>query len=46
MRKETDKPVVPILYCIETPYDESLTRKDFGLSEDDFLVLTMYDSNS
>ena len=46
MRKETDKPVVPILYCIETPYDESLTRKDFGLNEEDFLVLMMYDSNS
>ena len=46
MRKETDKPVIPILYCIETPYDGTLTREDFGLSGDDFLVLMMYDSNS
>ena len=46
MRKETDKPVVSIPYCIETPYDETLTRADFGLNEDDFLVLIMYDSNS
>lgn len=46
MRKETDKPVIPILYCIETPYDETLTRADFGLKDGDFLVLMMYDSNS
>ena len=46
MRKETDKPVIPVPYCIETPYDETLTRADFGLDEDDFLVLMMYDSNS
>ena len=46
MRKETDKPVIPMLYCIETPYDESLTRADFGLSDEDFLVLMMFDSNS
>ena len=46
MRKETDKPVIPILYCIETPCDETLTRADFGLKDRDFLVLMMYDSNS
>ena len=51
MRKETDKPVIPILYGMETPYDETpydetLTRADFGLNEDDFLVLMMFDSNS
>ena len=46
MRKETDKPVIPVLYCIETPYDETLTRADFGLKDGDFLVLMMYDSNS
>jgi glycosyltransferase involved in cell wall biosynthesis len=46
MRKATDKPVTVIPYGMETPYDETLTRADFGLSDDDFLVLTMYDSNS
>ena len=46
MRKATDKPVTVIPYGMETPYDETLTRADFGLSEEDFLVLTMYDSNS
>ena len=46
MRKETNKPVIPILYGMETPYDEKLTRADFGLNEDDFLVLMMFDSNS
>jgi len=46
MSKETEKPVLPVLYCIETPYDEKLTRADFGLPEDEFLVLIMYDSNS
>ena len=46
IRKETDKPVVTIPYCIETPYDEKLTRADFGLRDGDFLVLMVYDSNS
>ena len=46
VRKETDKPVTVIPYGMETPYDESLTRADFGLDEDDFLVLMMFDSKS
>ena len=46
VRKETDKPVTVIPYGMETPYDERLTRADFGLNEDDFLVLMMFDSNS
>ena len=33
MRKETNKPVIPILYGMETPYDEKLTRADFGLAK-------------
>ncbi|MBQ9252011.1 MAG: glycosyltransferase family 4 protein [Clostridia bacterium] len=45
IRKETEKPVTVIPYGIETPVDGS-TRADFGLSEDDFLVLAMYDSRS
>ena len=46
IRKETDKPIIVIPYGIETPYDEELTRRDFGLGDDDFLVLMMFDSNS
>ena len=46
MSKVTDKPVIPVLYGMETPYDETLTRADFGLAEDDFLVLMMFDSRS
>ena len=46
MRKMTDKPVYPVLYGMEAPYDPALTRKDFGLSEEDFLVLMMFDSKS
>ena len=46
MKKMTDKPVIPVLYGMEAPYDEKLTRADFGLEDDDFLVLMMFDSNS
>ena len=46
VRKVTEKPVTVIPYCMETPYEEALTRADFGLNEDDFLVLAMFDSNS
>ena len=46
MRKMTDKPVYPVLYGMEAPCDETLTRADFGLEEDDFLVLMMFDSKS
>ena len=44
--KATDKPVTVIPYGMEVPYDERLTRADFGLEEDDFLVLMMFDSKS
>jgi len=44
-QRETEKPVTVIRYGIETPV-EKLGRKDFGLPEDAFLVLAMYDSNS
>lgn len=44
-KKDTEKPVTVIPYGIETPVDGS-KRADFGLSEDDFLVLAMYDSKS
>ena len=46
VEKETDKPVTVIPYGMEVPYDDTLTRKDFGLDENDFLVLMMFDSNS
>lgn len=46
IRKETDKPVTVIPYGMEAPYDKTLTRADFGLSEEDFLVLMMYDTKS
>ena len=46
MRKETDKPVVTVPYGMEVPYDEKLTRADFGLDADDFIVLMMYDAKS
>jgi len=46
VRKETDKPVTVIPYGMEAPYDGTLGRADFGLSEDDFLVLMMYDTKS
>ena len=46
IRKETGKPVTVIPYGMEAAYDEGLTRADFGLSEEDFLVLMMFDSKS
>ena len=46
LRRATDKPVTVIPYGVTAPYDEKLTRADFGLEEEDFLVLMMYDSNS
>jgi len=46
VRKATDKPVTVIPYGMEVPYDEKLTRADFGLEEGDFLVLMMFDSKS
>lgn len=46
LRKVSPVPVTVIPYGIEAPQDESLSRSDFGLPEDDFLVLVMYDANS
>lgn len=46
VKKETGKPVTLIPYGMETPYDEGLTRADFGLADDEFLVLMMFDSRS
>ena len=46
LRKSVDVPVTVIPYGIETPAKDGLTRADFGLPEDAFLVLAMFDSNS
>lgn len=46
MRQVTEKPVTVIPYGIMAPCAQNVTRASFGLSEDDFLVLMMYDSNS
>ena len=46
LRKVTDIPVRTMPYCVEAPVDAGMDRKYFGLPEDKFLFLTMYDSNS
>ena len=46
VRKETEKPVTVIPYGMEAPFDETVTRADFGIAEDAFTVLMMFDSNS
>lgn len=46
LRKVTDLPVYTMPYCVEAPVDETLSREYFGLPEDKFLFLVMYDSNS
>ncbi len=46
LRRITDKPVIFMPYGIEAPTEEGLSRADFGLPEDAFLALIMFDSNS
>jgi len=46
LRKVTSLPVHTMPYCVEAPVDEDLDREYFGLPEDKFLFLVMYDSNS
>ena len=46
IRKKTNKPVVTVPYAIEAPVDEKYDRKYFGLPEDRFLFLMMFDSGS
>ena len=45
IRKKTDKPVITVPYHVEVG-PGSFTRKEFGLPEDEFLFLMMYDKNS
>lgn len=45
-RKLTDKPVVTVPYPVTVETDKNITRDDFGLPEDKFLFLCMYDGGS
>ncbi len=46
LRKVTDLPVRTVPYWVTADTDEKYTRSFFGLPQDKFLFLTMYDSNS
>jgi glycosyltransferase involved in cell wall biosynthesis len=46
IRKCTDKPVHAMPYCVTAPVDESCTREHFGLPDDKFLYLMMFNSGS
>lgn len=46
IRKKTDLPVKTIPYHVNVVIQKYYDRKYFGLKEDQFLFLTMYDSNS
>ena len=46
VRKVTNKPVYTIPYCVTAPTEPQYDREYFGLPEDRFLFLAMYDVNS
>ena len=46
LRKVTNLPVRTIPYCVKAPVEEKYSRSYFGLPEEQFLFLAMYDSNS
>lgn len=46
IRKVTDKPVLTVPYPVQTAADPAWDRKRFGLPEDRFLFLVMYDGGS
>ncbi len=46
IRKVTDKPVLTVPYPVRTDADPAWDRKRFGLPEDRFLFLAMYDGGS
>lgn len=46
LKKYTDKPVYTVPYCVTAPTSEKFDRKHFGLPEDKFLFLMMFDSGS
>lgn len=43
IRKKTDKPVITVPYAVEVKKEGLFSRGHFGLPEDKFLFLTMYD---
>lgn len=43
IRRETDKPVITVPYAVDMQKEGLYTREHFGLPEDKFLFLTMYD---
>lgn len=45
-RKVTDKPVLTIPYPVSAPTSDAFDRTYFGLPQERFLFLTMYDCNS
>lgn len=46
LRKKTDKPVITVPYHVEAPTDDRYDRRYFGLPEDKYLYLMVYDSGS
>ena len=46
IRKKTNIPVKTLPYCVDAPSDDACDREFFGLPEDKFLFLAMYDTNS
>ena len=46
IRRVTDKPVRTMPYYLKAPTDRSIRRERFGLPENVFLFLAMYDCNS
>ena len=46
LRKYTDKPVYTLPYSVTAPTDPAFDRKYFGLPEDKFLFMMMFDSGS
>lgn len=46
LRKYTDKPVITLPYCVEAPVSDEFDRAFFGLPDDIFLFLMMFDSGS
>lgn len=46
LKKYTDKPVITVPHCVAPQADSRYDRKHFGLPEDKFLFLVMYNSGS
>lgn len=46
IRKKTNKPVITVPYLVEAPVDAKFDREHFGLPEDKYLYLMVYDNGS